>query len=661
MESLSRLIVLLSLVSGGVAHAWLAGQVVPGLRVATAAAFVLSFVLARLALPLGLMPGLILAYTAPALLMVAFDVADYHLVVIWLALIAGPLVAASDWRRWHVPSSWRLPFISWTLIVAVTWPVIAAREVDFSLVAASTLTTPNGLLAAPPPLTAAWIISVALGQLVGLLWLDLLFARFGSDRRRRAERVIFVPLLASVTLSAAAAIYQEYVDIHWLNVGAWPGLDRAGGLMLDANSFGTAAAIWAPLALGLAWQLRRSAALGVVIMAVLALGVWASGSRTALLVISVGLCALMLVLARQVRAWQMRVAPVLLLVAAGAAVILAAVLNDDPTNPLARLLATFAGDAGATPATIIRELWTRNGYGVAAAFAISQHPWTGIGIGAFNPLSTDFAFLAGGAIIPPDNAQNWWRHQVAELGWLGALPSLWLSVVLIAALVRARTDDGQRDAGTAVRGVLIGIGLASLVGVGTQHPALFLTFVTIVYWFAALVHAAPAATPPARPGAVAWTLLLAWPFLIAGGQLVSAAGDLRVPIRATRTGFPFGYGFSAAAQDPVRGEVRWAAVDAVGVVPAQHAYFVVTASVPHPNAASDPVRVRLWRGTQLVADEWSTGTEPIQRILAVPPGAPYLMIETHASRAMDDGRALSVGGRWLRELPEGVRAEEVVP
>ena len=39
--------------------------------------------------------------------------------------------------------------------------------------------------------------------------------------------------------------------------GTWPRLGRASGLMLDANSFGTAAAIWAPLAMALMWRLGR--------------------------------------------------------------------------------------------------------------------------------------------------------------------------------------------------------------------------------------------------------------------------------------------------------------------------------------------------------------------------------------------------------------------
>ena len=124
----------------------------------------------------------------------------------WLALLAGPLVAASDWSRWHTPHAGLIALAAWAFVMALTWPIIARREIDFSLVAARTLDTPNGLLAPPPPTSAAAVVLAALGQLLGLLWLDLLWARFGADRLRHAERLVFLPLVVSIALACAAGL-----------------------------------------------------------------------------------------------------------------------------------------------------------------------------------------------------------------------------------------------------------------------------------------------------------------------------------------------------------------------------------------------------------------------------------------------------------------------
>ncbi|MGH9175701.1 MAG: hypothetical protein ACRD1H_15150, partial [Vicinamibacterales bacterium] len=208
MERFSRLIVLISTLAAGVAHAFLVSHTVPAVPWAAAAALVLSFALARLSLPLALMPALLLTYAAPAVLMVGFGTTSAaHDILVWLALVAGPIVAASDWSRWHTPPSWTPWLVAWALVIAATWPIVAGREVDFSLVAARTFDTPNGIGAGPPPLAAARITHSALGQLVGILWLDLLWARFGGDRVGRAERWVFVPLVVSIALGSVAGLY----------------------------------------------------------------------------------------------------------------------------------------------------------------------------------------------------------------------------------------------------------------------------------------------------------------------------------------------------------------------------------------------------------------------------------------------------------------------
>jgi O-antigen ligase len=661
VERWTRIAVGVSALCCGATLAWLVAPVSPLVPWATAGAFVASFALARISLPLGLAPGLVLTYVAPAMLMVALRSPDYHHVVIWLATLAGPLAAASDWPRWHLPPAWRLPLVAWALVLAATWPIIVGREIDFSVVAARTFDTPNALQGGPPPLTAAWVASVALGQLVGILWLDLLWGRFGHERLRRAERVVLVPLLVSAVLTSAAGLYQRYVDINWLNVGDWPSLSRAGGLMLDANSFGTAAAIWAAAAIALAWRLRRPFVAGAAVTAVLLGGMWSSGSRTALLTAIVGLLAVAVAVAVRARAWQARLAPVALLLAAGVLVLVGAVQSGDRSNPLTRFLDNIprADDGGV--ARLLQDMWARDGYGPAAAQAISEHPWTGIGVGAFNPLSTDYSYLATGALVPADNAQNWWRHQVVELGLAGAAPSLVFSLIVLLLVWKGVVATDNVAPATVLRGVLVGVGLVSLVGVATQHPALFLTFVTLLYWLGALAEPTPAIAPPPAAQRAAWWAIVILAIAVAAGQAWSATADLRVPMRATRVGFPYGYGFSAPSPDPALGEVRWTGGHAVGVIPAQHAYFQVTASPPHEDIAVNPVRVRLWRGATLAADVELSGTDGVTRLLRVPEGHRHLMIETDVSRVRGDGWGLKLAGRWVRQVPPDFPPDQVIP
>jgi O-antigen ligase len=545
--------------------------------------------------------------------------------------------------------------VAWALILAITWPIVALREIDFSLVAAATLNTPNGLLAPPPATSAAGVVLTALGQLVGLLWLDFLWARFGTHRLAQADRIVFLPMVMSIALACAVALWQKTMDLTWLSVEPWPRLERASGLMLDANSFGTAAAIWAPLGLAVIWRRGWPTPIGVVLTTLLAAGMWTSGSRTALLIAAIGLTAILAALLWRSRSSRSRYAALALLLGAALAIVVVSVRGDDQSSPLARLLDTIPGAAEGGVPQLARDLWERNGYGIAAARAIEEHPLTGVGVGAFPLLAPEYFRLETGGIIPGDNAQNWWRHQMAELGVLGALPAVAVSVGVLSMIVIGTPGAANRAVTTLLRGTLVGIGLASLVGVSTQHPALFITFVTIVFWLGALLGApVQVDAPPAT-----WWGVGAFAVAIAVGQAVSGFGDLRVPHRALAHGFEYGYGFSEPEADPVLGVVRHTRRHAVGVIVAEHAYFHLTLIAPQATTG-DPVQVKLWRGRDLIVDQRVSGPEPIVRYVGVRPGERRLMIEVDVSRTAPDGTGLTLAGTWMRELPAGANPGLVV-
>lgn len=646
VERISRLIVLVSLVAAGAAHAFFLGQSFAAAPWVAAVVFAMSFALARVSLPLALMPALVTAYIAPAILLVAFNVHDAH-VFVWLALLAGPIVAASDWSRWHTPPAWTPLVAGWAMVIALSWPVIAGREIDFSLAAARTLDTLNGLQTGPPPLAAASVTGVALAHLLAIAWFDLLWARFGADRVAHAERSIFVPLTLSSAVCAVAALYQRYVDPNWFMVEGFAAAGRASGLMLDANSSGMAAAIWAAVAFVVCRRMGRPA-LGVAMSMVLLAGVWVSGSRTALIAAATGITAVIVVLLRDARGWRMRLLTASVL-AAALVVSGLALVGGDRGNPLARVSEIFPRTGPGGAAGVARALWERDGYGVAASRVIAEQPLTGVGIGAFYLVSADFYALALGALPSmPENAQNWWRQQLAELGVLGATPSLLLSVLVLVLVVRGRASNDRRPAATVARFVVGGVGLASLVGLPTQHPALLLTVATALYWLGALVDhpKITTITTATAPQRAAWAAAFVLPLAVIAGQWQNATGELRVAHRALRFGFPYAYGFTAYESDGV----PWTGRHAVAVQFAQHAYFALTVD---PSYIGQPVRIRLWREGDLIMDVESSGREPLTRIIALPAGRERLMLELDLSRVAADGRGLRITSEWLREVPPG--------
>jgi hypothetical protein len=306
-------------------------------------------------------------------------------------------------------------------------------------------------------------------------------------------------------------------------------------------------------------------------------------------------------------------------------------------------------------ATTAHHLWERGGYASLAARMVADYPWTGIGVGTFPLLARDVAVVTLAISVVGDNAQNWWRHQIIELGLLGALPAVALSIGILSMLVAGTPVATYRGAVTVIRGTVLGVGLASLVGMATQHPALFLTFGTIVFWLGALLETPPR---PVAPGA--WWGVIGLALFVVAGQISDASHDLRVPHRALKYNFTYGYGFSEPKPDPVLGMIRHTMTHAVGVIEAEHAYFRVTLIVPQATVA-DPVQVRLRRERGLILDQRVGSPEPIVRFVAIPAGNDQLMIELDVSRAAADGSGLTFAGTWVREIPAGTDPGLVVP
>ncbi len=130
------------------------------------------------------------AFVGPGLMHFALGWPDVLLHSTWLVPMAAFLAAERPSAGWSMPRPWRWLLVTWALIVAVCWPIVFLRELDFTP-SASLLTEAysNGVW---PDRISRWTTSVAaaaLCSMAGVAWFDRLFRR--SGRRGRFDVACF--------------------------------------------------------------------------------------------------------------------------------------------------------------------------------------------------------------------------------------------------------------------------------------------------------------------------------------------------------------------------------------------------------------------------------------------------------------------------------------
>ena len=174
----------------------------------------------------------------------------------WKCALVGAMGATLQ-VKWQWPERFRFAFVAWALAVALTWPIVALRELDW---------TPSLLWVRPATpssavhnvaTTAVWIAQIAQIHLLGLLWVDWAFGRFAPNAADRFERLIVRPLFGSAFVAALLAVYQGFVDLRFLSLGTWADIGRAAGALADANPSGALTALWVGIPLGIAATARR--------------------------------------------------------------------------------------------------------------------------------------------------------------------------------------------------------------------------------------------------------------------------------------------------------------------------------------------------------------------------------------------------------------------
>ena len=663
-ERLTKIATLAAIASAVPLHLFVDPAAGWSIRALALLAFAASFIGARRwprAAPAAVLVALPLA---PAVLTVAFHVAALNIFyTVLLAGVFGALLPGIRLDRWALPRSWALLLGGWALTLALGWPVMIVREAGLRLGTLRDVGALDTWAFLTTPQVESWILYVAITQLVGVVWLDWLFAP-GSGIGVSGSAVdpgsrIPAPvhgLVIGATLASVVAIYQGTVDIAFLSGGVWPGLRRAAGTLLDANAYGTLAAFAGPLAFVSIPSLRirhmRSAQAGA--LAINWAGAWMSGSRTAFVCGALGTLLLVYELLRSGKRTGADTRDTSSLLAGIAAVVLVLITIAGAIGPFRRMAAGANVAAG--------ELWTRGGYGTAAMRMIRDYPLAGVGIGSFNWMVSDYWRLIANDRLPFDNAQNWWRHQVVELGIVGALPIVLWSGLIAGLVLTRRTPPDRRIETATLRGLLLGLGIASMLGVPTQNPIVLLMFFYLVARFENLTNPRTAnlrtenlrTSNPRTPNPrAAWFAAAALAFLYAGIHIVLAIGPLNPLARAELTNRDYIVGTYPGERTP-EGAFRWTrrrATFALGV-PSRH--LIIRFHVEHPDAATRPVKVRITTPCQTLVDQFMTGGDA--RAYELPEGQTRVVFDTEVSRVW---RPSDYGQTDDRELGVAVETDFV--
>ena len=606
---------------------------------------------------------LILLILGPALLTAILRVAALN--VFYTALLTGlfaSLLPRIRLDRWTLPPSWRLLLGIWGLTLALGWPVMIVREAGVRLGTLRDTGALDSWTLLTTPQVESWILYVVITQLVALVWLDWLFANLEPWNLEPPDPGSRIPdpvhaLWIGATLASLVAIYQGTVNIAFLSGGVWPGLRRAAGTLLDANAYGTVAAFAGPIAFvsipHLHWRHTRSAQAAA--LAINWAGAWMSGSRTAFVCGALGTVLLVYELLRASTRSETDTREASSLLAGIAAIVLLLITVAGAVGPFRRVVSAARADAAVT------DLWSRGGYGTVAAKMIGDYPLTGVGIGSFNWMAADYWRQMANERLPFDNAQNWWRHQVVELGIVGSLPVvLWSFLVAWLVLTRRTPPDNRLETAT-LRGLLIGLGIASLLGVPTQNPIVLLIFFYLTARFENLTN--PRTTNPeprtTEPGsripASAWLAGAVIALVYAGGHLALARGPLKPLERAEQTNRDYIIGTYPGERLP-QGSFRWTKKHATFALAVPSRYLVIRFNVLHPDIGTHPVKVRITTDCQTLVDEFLTDDSVDARAFEIPPGQRRVVFDTDVSRTW---RPSDFGKSDTRELGLAVEADFV--
>ena len=234
-----------------------------------------------------------------------------------------------------------------------------------------------------------------------------------------------------------------------------------------------------------------------------------------------------------------------------------------------------------------------------------------------------------------DNAQSWYRHQLAELGILGSLGWLiWLPMFVVVT-ARTRGDEGREFPAGMVKSALLAVGVLSLVSMPTQPMPVALTVWVFAFWY--LLLSTDAATQVAKPwptaGKPIWRLAM-WglAFVFVGATLRTGWRDLRPPYRAIRADWTYQVGFYDLEQPAGQPAFRWTEKHAGLVFPVTGAWLKLTVHGGPPDIATNPVALEVRRRGKSILTSTRAESGPQTWYVKAPVAEKRMMLEFDVSR-----------------------------
>jgi hypothetical protein len=619
LERLSKAAVVVSTCAAILCGAWLGAREWPPLLPVTVAAFAASWIAARRWRSLAWIPTLVIASILPAIFLLTRGAMMPAYWNIWLAGLLGAIAANMDVLRWTFPGRWKWPLAYWALVVAFTWPLIAVREADFSWAHFSANAVSG--LGGSPPAVVVWILSVAAMQMLGLLFLDACITLFPlddrSESRKRFERHVAWPIASGVIVGAMIAMYQGIVDIHWLSGHQWPYYNRASGSLDDGNAFGPLAGFWTGAFLALAAASTRKSVRAIAILGACAAGagLWATGSRMALLAALIcGAAALWAGVTS--RRWSRRdIAYLGVPLICALALLSLFVVRSSTTSPIDRVVASMPSLSRAGITRFVSfELWNRFGpFGSAAVKMVRDYPVSGVGIGSFNHIFPDVAYELTGSRAHMDNAQSWYRHQLAEIGIIGSLGWLLWLPMLAVLLVRTRGEAARPFAALAIKSSLVAVAIVSAISLTQSFPVVLSVWVFVFWYLLLSPDAAAKVMQPAHLfgrrlwGAVAWILTV----VVMAMTARTGWRELRPPYRAMRANWTYQVGFYGLETPGLAPPFRWTEQHALIVLPAKGPWLKLTIGGGPPDITERPIKLDVRRRGKLIASVKRSDASPV--------------------------------------------------
>jgi O-antigen ligase len=583
---------------------------------------------------------LFLAPLAPALLLHLTGREGPVVDVVWMAGLTASVVRLTAWSRWSFEPLWSLLLGGWALVLSLGWPVLVAREMSFDPRAWLDVEATNSWAMLSVAQVNAWTMYATQAQLLGLLWFERIHQMFAAapDRIPRVAHGLWI----GVTVASCVALVQGTIDITFLNTSFWIGEQRAAGTMLDANAYGMAAALAGPVGfLALRRDERWASFAAVAVLVANWGGVWMSGSRTGLTCALFGAAGLALGVVRS------RSDSRVIALASAAAVVAVIVTSAATISPVQRTLDALASELSP------ESLWNRGGYGTVAVAMVREHPLAGVGSGAYRYMAPDYWRAIFDADLEPDNAQNWWRHQLAELGLIGgAFILLWSGVLAWRALT-GRTRPGNELAALTLRALLAGIAVVSLFGMPTQNPVALLSFFLLTAWMLAAQAQATMAIPASwiRAG---WILAAAAAIAYVTTHAVLATGSLSVAERAKRFRFEYVQGAHDSELRPDGGNFWWTDDESRFILPARTPWLVIRLWAHHPDIAERPVTVTLTTACGTVLSRELKNRRQVSVGIELPSGTSTVDVTVRVSRTW---RPADHGAEDRRQLGVAVGAD----